>query len=76
MGQRLVARTVAGVSGVARESSPQITMGSSPAGVRAGGRNMVQGEGVPGQLVMANDIQMGPPPPPSQTVRPGPTASS
>jgi len=73
MGQQSVARTVsavAGVSGVARESR------WAPAGVRAGGRNMVQGEGVPGQLVMPNDIQMGPPPPPSHTVRPGPTGSS
>merc|ERR1712013_77070 len=69
MGQQSVARTVsavAGVSGVARESrwAPAV------------GRNMVQGEGVPGQLVMPNDIQMGPPPPPSHTVRPGSTGSS
>jgi len=69
MGQQSVARTVsavAGVSGVARESR----------WAPAGGRNMVQGEVVPGQLVMPNDIQMGPPPPPSHTVRPGPTGSS
>merc|ERR1712142_829885 len=38
----VVARTVAGV---ARGSSPQIMMASSPAGVKAGGQIMVQGAG-------------------------------
>ena len=56
----VVARTVAGV---ARGSSPQIMMASSPAGVRAGGQIMVQGAGglsraVPGQLVMASAGQL------------------
>merc|ERR1712142_571650 len=56
----VVARTVAGV---ARGSSPQIMMASSPAGVRAGGQIMVQGAGglsraVPGQLVMASGAQL------------------
>jgi len=55
----VVARTVAGV---ARGSSPQIMMATSP-GVRAGGQIMVQGAGglsraVPGQLVMASGAQL------------------
>merc|ERR1712215_452045 len=55
----VVARTVAGV---ARGSSPQIMMATSP-GVRAGGQIMVQGAGglsraVPGQLVMASAGQL------------------
>jgi len=55
----VVARTVAGM---ARGSSPQIMMATSPAGVRAGGQIMVQGAGglsrVPGQLVMASAGQL------------------